>query len=97
MRHTPVMTFVNKMDCEAREPIDIIDEVEEVLKIKCAPITWPIGMGKSFCGIYHLLEDRIYLFGEKNSTDELETIDILRIQCDDKPGKSLSKFVKRSS
>jgi peptide chain release factor 3 len=75
MRHTPVMTFVNKMDREAREPIDIIDEVEEVLKIKCAPITWPIGMGKAFCGIYHLLEDRIYLFGEKNSTDELETID----------------------
>jgi peptide chain release factor 3 len=75
MRHTPVMTFINKMDREAREPIELLDEIEEILSIKCAPVTWPIGMGKTFCGIYHILEDRIYLFGEKNSKEKMDTID----------------------
>ena len=62
LRATPIMTFINKLDREGRAPIDLLDEVENVLKIKCAPMTWPIGMGKRFKGIYHLFEDRIYLY-----------------------------------
>jgi len=62
MRDTPIITFVNKMDREIREPIDLLDEIESVLKIKCAPLTWPIGTGKDFKGVYHLLEDRFYLY-----------------------------------
>lgn len=62
LRDTPIMTFINKLDREGREPIHLLDEVESVLNIKCAPITWPIGMGGRFKGIYHLLEDKIYLF-----------------------------------
>ena len=62
LRATPIMTFINKLDREGREPIDLLDEVETVLKIKCAPMTWPIGMGKRFKGIYHLYEDCIYLY-----------------------------------
>ncbi|MBI2380435.1 MAG: peptide chain release factor 3 [Gammaproteobacteria bacterium] len=62
LRDTPILTFINKMDREIRDPIDVMDEVESVLKIQCAPITWPIGMGKAFKGIYHLAEDRIYLY-----------------------------------
>ena len=55
LRETPIITFINKMDRETREPIELLDEIEKILKIKCAPITWPIGMGKGFKGIYHLL------------------------------------------
>src|SRR5882672_5970562 len=45
-RHTPIITFINKMDRDSRDPIDLLDEIETILKIKCAPITWPIGMGR---------------------------------------------------
>ncbi len=62
MRDTPIVSFVNKMDREIREPIELLDEIESVLKIKCAPITWPIGSGRDFKGVYHLLEDRIYVY-----------------------------------
>jgi peptide chain release factor 3 len=57
LRDTPIITFINKLDREGREPIELLDEVESVLKIQCAPITWPIGMGKRFKGVYHLLDD----------------------------------------
>ena len=53
LRTTPVMTFINKLDREGRDPIDLMDEVEQMLNISCAPITWPIGMGKRFKGVYH--------------------------------------------
>jgi peptide chain release factor 3 len=62
LRDTPIMTFINKLDREGREPIELLDEIEEVLGIRCAPITWPIGMGSRLKGVYHLLEDRIYLY-----------------------------------
>ena len=62
LRTTPIMTFVNKMDRFGRDPLEILDEVEQVLDIRCAPMTWPIGMGKEFQGVYHLYEDRIYLY-----------------------------------
>ena len=62
LRDTPIMTFINKLDREGREPMELMDEVEEVLKIRCAPITWPIGMGKRFKGVYHLYNDSVHLF-----------------------------------
>jgi peptide chain release factor 3 len=62
LRDTPILTFINKLDREGREPIELLDEVESVLKIRCAPMTWPIGMGKRFKGVYHLYEDSIHLF-----------------------------------
>lgn len=62
LRDTPIMTFINKLDREGKEPIELLDEIEDVLKIQCTPITWPIGMGQRFKGIYHLLQDRIYLY-----------------------------------
>jgi peptide chain release factor 3 len=76
MRHTPILTFINKMDRDARPPIELLDEIEQVLKIKCAPITWPIGMGKFFKGVYHLYEDAIYLYqaGKNLNTQESEKI-----------------------
>ena len=62
LRDTPIMTFINKLDREGREPIELLDEIESVLKIQCSPVTWPIGMGSRLKGVYHLAQDRIYLY-----------------------------------
>ncbi|WFE67895.1 peptide chain release factor 3 [Thiomicrospira sp. R3] len=64
LRDTPILTFINKMDREGKEPIELLDEVEEVLKIECAPMIWPIGMGKRFKGIYNIYHDTIRLFAQ---------------------------------
>jgi peptide chain release factor 3 len=56
------VTFINKMDREGRDPMEVLDEVERVLKIQCAPVTWPIGMGKRFRGIYHLYNNSVHLY-----------------------------------
>jgi len=75
LRDTPIVTFINKLDREGRDPMELLDEVEEVLKIRCAPITWPIGMGKGFKGVFHLYDDSIHLFspshGEKVQQGEV--------------------------
>lgn len=62
LRDTPIITFINKLDRDSRQPIELLDEIERILKIRCAPLTWPIGMGKHFKGIYHLLLDKICLY-----------------------------------
>jgi len=62
LRDTPIISFINKLDRDGREPVELLDEIERILKIRCAPITWPIGMGKHFKGIYHLEQDAIYLY-----------------------------------
>jgi peptide chain release factor 3 len=62
LRHSPIITFINKLDRYGREPIELLDEIENILKIRCAPITWPIGMGREFKGVYHLYEDAVYLY-----------------------------------
>ncbi len=62
LRTTPIMTFINKMDRDTKSPMEVLDEVEAVLKIKCAPVTWPIGMGQYFKGVYHLGTDTIHLY-----------------------------------
>lgn len=62
MRQTPILTFMNKLDRDIRDPIELMDEVETVLKMNCAPITWPIGSGKEFKGVYHLLRDEVILY-----------------------------------
>lgn len=61
-RNTPILTFVNKMDREVREPLDLIDEIERTLHMSTAPFTWPIGMGRSFQGVYDLQHDRMRIF-----------------------------------
>jgi peptide chain release factor 3 len=62
LRDTPIITFINKLDREGRDPIELMDEVEEILKIRCAPVTWPIGMGKELKGVFHLQKDSVHLF-----------------------------------
>lgn len=67
LRDTPIITFINKLDREGREPVELLDEIESVLNIQCAPVTWPIGMGKRFRGVYHLLDDAVYLYAPGNA------------------------------
>lgn len=76
MRNTPILTFMNKLDRETRDPLELLDEVETVLKIRCTPITWPIGMGKNFRGVYHLLNDEVMLFapGNEKADQDFEVI-----------------------
>jgi peptide chain release factor 3 len=77
LRDTPIMTFINKLDRDGRPPIELLDEIESVLRIGTAPVTWPIGMGRELRGIYHLTEDRIYVYaaGERGRVGENRTID----------------------
>jgi peptide chain release factor 3 len=77
LRDTPIMTFINKLDRDGREPIDLLDEIESVLKIDCSPVTWPIGMGRSLKGVYHLLQDKIYVYtgAGRGRASEIEVIE----------------------
>ena len=77
LRDTPICTFINKLDREGREPIELLDEIEEVLKIQCAPVTWPIGMGKRLKGIYHLLEDTVHLYAP-GSSERRQDVNIIK-------------------
>ncbi|HEB93405.1 MAG TPA: peptide chain release factor 3 [Gammaproteobacteria bacterium] len=62
LRDTPIISFINKLDREGRDPLDLLDEIEDILKIRCAPMTWPIGMGKAFKGVFDLYSDTIHLY-----------------------------------
>jgi peptide chain release factor 3 len=72
LRTTPIMTFVNKMDREGRDPIEVMDEVESVLDIACAPMTWPVGSGKLFRGVYRLYDDTTHLFAGRPGNHETD-------------------------
>lgn len=76
MRNTPVLTFINKMDREGQFPLDLLADVEEKLQIECAPMSWPIGMGKRFKGVYNLYRKELRLFrpGEKRLTEHVRVI-----------------------
>ena len=82
MRDTPILTFVNKLDREGKSPIDLLDEIESVLGIECAPMTWPIGMGKRFRGVYHLYNDAVTFFdpqAEKGTAEIIPGLDNPRL------------------
>ncbi len=77
LRATPIITFVNKMDREVREPLALLAEIESVLKIDCAPVSWPVGMGKRFRGVFDLRHDRLQRFtpGEERLSADAELIE----------------------
>jgi peptide chain release factor 3 len=77
LRDTPIFTFVNKLDRDIRDPIEVLDEIEAVLNIKCAPINWPLGMGKEFKGVYNLVEDKVHVYqqGQGNQIHDEVIID----------------------
>ncbi|PHM19940.1 MAG: peptide chain release factor 3 [Curvibacter sp. PD_MW3] len=75
-RDTPIITFVNKMDREVRDPLDILDEVERELGMPCVPMTWPVGQGKSFGGIINLRTQAMTVFesGSERRPQDFDTV-----------------------
>ncbi len=76
LRDTPIITFMNKLDRDIRDPMEVLDEVETELNILCAPITWPIGCGKEFKGVYHIHRDETILYqsGQGHTIQAVRTI-----------------------
>ena len=88
LRDTPIITFINKMDREAKEPFDLLDEIEKTLALDVSPITWPIGMGERFKGCYDLLNEKLHLF-DANSGDRVTE----SVQFDDTNDPGLENYV----
>lgn len=97
MRATPIATFVNKMDREGKDPIELLDEIEKELAVEVRPVTWPVGQGKLFKGVYNIPEGKLYLF--RPGEDQLPT-DIVPINgihdplLDEKVGTSLARKLR---
>ena len=87
MRNTPVIIFINKMDREGRNPFDLLDELEEELQIKVRPLSWPIGQGQRFKGVYNIYEQQLNLFTQnKQRVTEKATVDIASGELEEKVG-----------
>ena len=79
MRNTPIMTFINKLDRDGLLPLDIMADIEDKLQVECSPLSWPIGMGKRFRGVYNLYKKELHLFtagGVTRLTDGITINDI---------------------
>lgn len=76
MRKTPVMTFMNKFDRECRNPFELLDEVENILKIQCSPLSWPIGMGRGFKGIYDLTANCLRLYHNLEKRHQFDVVQL---------------------
>ncbi len=79
MRNTPIVTFINKLDREGLEPLDILAEIEDKLQIECTPLSWPIGQGKGLKGVYDLHRQQVQLFvpGRDRRSEDVTLIDDL--------------------
>ncbi|MFZ4428165.1 MAG: peptide chain release factor 3 [Saprospiraceae bacterium] len=79
MRNTPIIVFINKLDREGKDAVDLLDEVEQKLGLRVTPLSWPIGIGQRFKGVYSLYEKKLVLFkphGKQESEDKIEITDI---------------------
>ena len=91
----PVFTFVNKMDRAARDPFELMEEIERVLGITCCPVTWPIGVDGDFQGVYHRERKEIELFsGGKHGQTQ---VDVQRIPIEEAQGVIESHYLERLS
>ena len=96
MRSTPVICFINKLDREGRDPFELLDEIEEKLKIKVRPLSWPINMGKNFKGVYSLYEKSLHLFRPSKTTVEegIEITDVNDKRLDEYVGENNAKQLR---
>ena len=83
LRDTPILSFINKMDRDIRDPIEVLDEIESVLKIESAPINWPLGMGKAFKGVYNLYTDTIHVYSQGSGSSIPDDIQIKGLESDE--------------
>ena len=70
LRDIPIFTFVNKLDREGKDPLTLIDEIERTLNMQCYPVTWPLGIGQRFKGIYNRLNKKVYFYDQHREGDE---------------------------
>jgi peptide chain release factor 3 len=96
MRNTPVMVFINKLDREGRDPYDLLDEIEEKLNIRVKPLSWPIGMGKSFKGVYNMYRKNLLLFQpSRTQVEQMEEItDLSDPRLEANVGESAAKHLR---
>ena len=95
MRNTPVIIFVNKMDREGRDPFDLLDELEEELKISVRPLSWPINIGVKFKGVYNIYENKLDLFKpDKQRVTEKVEVDINSAELDAHIGEDDAKQLR---
>ena len=80
MRKTPVIIFVNKMDRDGKDPFELLDELEQTLDLKVRPLTWPIGMGDRFQGVYNIYQKSLNLFSANKTKIARDLVSILDIQ-----------------
>ncbi|QCI16189.1 peptide chain release factor 3 [Buchnera aphidicola] len=95
VHNIPIITFINKLDRNSREPIDILDEIEKELQLSCIPITWPISCGKNFKGIYHIYDKVIYLYKKNILLHDVNFFSLSNILLDQYLGKDLSKYTRQ--
>lgn len=97
LRDTPIVTFMNKLDRDIRDPMELLDEVEDELKIACAPITWPIGCGKLFKGVYHIHRDEVILYetGQGHTIQDVKIVKGLNSpEVDEAVGEDLAEQLR---
>ena len=82
MRKTPVIIFVNKMDRDGKDPFELLDELEQTLDLKVRPLTWPIGMGDRFQGVYNIYQKSLNLFSANKTKIASDLVSILDIQAE---------------
>src|SRR5581483_9503492 len=83
MRNTPIVTFINKLDRPGRDPFELMSEIEKLLGIHCVPVSWPIGMGPTFRGVYDRIDRKVHLF--VRGTDHGESMAAARDLAADDP------------
>ncbi len=95
MRNTPVIVFINKMDREGQDPFDLLDEIETTLNIKVRPLSWPIGIGSTFQGVYNMYEHHLNLYDGNKTKMERDIVSIKDINdgtLDDNVGDFAAKL-----
>lgn len=95
MRNTPVIIFINKMDREGRDPFEVLDELEEELQISVRPLSWPIGQGQRFKGVYNIYEQQLNLFtpNKQRMTEKVE-VDINSNELDEQVGAEFAEQLR---
>ncbi|MEW5249809.1 peptide chain release factor 3 [Microbulbifer discodermiae] len=83
LRTTPILSFINKLDRDIRDPIEVMDEIEAVLDIQAAPINWPLGSGKEFKGVYNLYTDTIHVYRQGQGHTIPEDVQIRGLDSDE--------------
>ncbi|MGK9125090.1 peptide chain release factor 3 [Olivibacter sp. SA151] len=98
MRHIPVMVFINKMDREGKDPFDLLEEIEKELNISTRPLSWPIGIGSTFAGVYHLYKKQLKLFSAENkmniADDFIEVEDLSSIELERQLGDKAARKLR---